>query len=87
MTWEKVVGRIGRNPVSTIADRAARVIAERPRGCAVSLAPDGVVMVESPSSAIDDEIVGVYRMDSGLMALWRRIGEDLAFAASQARAA
>lgn len=74
---ETPCGRVGRNPISEIAHRAAVVIVERRGSWAVSLAPDGLVAVERFDSAVPDEVIGTYTAEPGLLQLWRMVRDDL----------
>jgi hypothetical protein len=77
MSIEQIVGRLGKQSASELADRAARVIVDAPRERALCLGPDGTVSIESVAQAIPDELVGVYTKAPGLLALWRQIYDDL----------
>lgn len=83
MTNEQGCGRLGRNSISEIADKAGRLVLDYRVPRAVCLDPEGRVTVESPNDAIEDDLVGVYSQAPGLLALWRTIDEDLRFAAEQ----
>lgn len=83
MKNEKGCGRLGRVPVSTIADRAARFIHEFKTPRAVTLCPDGHVMVESLKDVIEDDLVGVWDQRLAIVDLWRHIADEIAHAASE----
>lgn len=83
MKNEKGCGRLGRVPVSTIADRAARFIHEFKTPRAVTLCPLGYVNVEPISSIVPDDLVGVWDQRLAIVDLWRHIADEIAHAASE----
>lgn len=82
---ERPCGRLGQHAISHCADRAAHIIGEYTIPRAVCLAPDGQVTVENPDHAIDDEIVGVYRFEGSVFALWRQVSDDLLVSQAERR--
>lgn len=78
MSGNEYIGKIGRMPIDTIADRAAEQLT-RPRAVAraVCLDPDGRVTIEAYGNAVPDDVVGVYDRTPGRMGLWRQIRDDL----------
>ena len=66
------------NSINSLADRTARAVLlfDSPR--AVCMAPDGALSVESPDTALEDDLVGVYRPEEGILGLTRLIRDDIA---------
>ena len=73
-------GRIGLNSVGDCAHRCAIIIYESNTKRAVCLSPDGFVTVESVSTSIPDEQVGIYDQSLPEYVLWGYIESDLVFA-------
>lgn len=65
------------NPVSAIADRAARRILQYATPRAVTADDHGVVWVEPVDAADDFDLVAVYSRDLGILDLSRRLAGDL----------
>ena len=82
MTTEHPCGRIGLQPITKCADRAAEVIASAKEKLAVCLSPEGFVTVEAIEHAILAEMVDVYSPDSAFR-LWGQIETDLAAACKE----
>ena len=82
MTTETACGRIGLQPITKCADRAAEVIANAREKLAVCLSPEGFVTVEAIEHAILAEMVDVYAPDSAFR-LWGQIETDLAAACKE----
>lgn len=82
MTTETACGRIGLQPITKCADRAAEVIASAREKLAVCLSPEGFVTVEAIEHAILTEMVDVYSPDSAFR-LWGQIEADLAEACKE----
>jgi hypothetical protein len=76
VTTEHPCGRIGLQPITKCADRAAEVISNAREKLAVCLSPEGFVTVEAIEHAILAEMVDVYSPGSQF-ALWRQIETDL----------
>jgi hypothetical protein len=74
---DTICGRVGRDVVSAIADRAAAVISERRGAWAVCLAPDGFVTVENPAHVIPEDWLGTWNKELGRIGLWREIEDEL----------
>lgn len=70
-------GRISRQSISQIADRAARLLMERRDAMALCCDLEGRVTLETPNDAVPDEIVGCYHRGIGLLALWKQMAIDL----------
>lgn len=79
---EFLAGRIRTRKVTEIAERAATRIIDLAQPLAVCLDPDGRVTVEAPDEAAEDDIVGVYSADIGLVQLYRDVRDDLAAAST-----
>ncbi|HEV2608499.1 MAG TPA: hypothetical protein VGV14_19535 [Rhodanobacter sp.] len=83
MTTEHPCGRIGLQPITKCADRAAEVIASAREKLAVCLSPEGFVTVEAIEHAILAEMVDVYMPSDGWFVLWASIEDDLAAACKE----
>ncbi len=76
MTAEILIGRHRRKPVGQMADEAARKIAAAGRALALTLDPDGRWWLESPETAAEEDVVGVYR-GAHSFSLWKDIAADM----------
>lgn len=83
MSIELHIGRLGKQSVSEIADKASHAIAQAPRARAVCLSPEGVATIETVAQAIEEDLVGVYTAAPGKFQLWRIIQGDLRTAIDQ----
>ena len=80
---ERHCGRLGKHTTATCASRAAAAILTFESARAVCVGPDGMVTVEYPGTAPDDELVGIYTRDGDDLA--ERIEEDLEDAVKRRR--
>lgn len=78
-------GRVGRQPLSEIADRAAQHLTEHAGTWCVCLAPTGHVTVETERSAVAEDVVGYYNKAPGRMELWKLVHEELKHAVAERR--
>lgn len=76
-------GRIGPKPLSRVAERVAVFIRYQGRPMAVAMSPTLDVTVDLPEEA-DEELVGVYKPDLGLLDLYKLVRGDLRVAADEA---
>lgn len=74
---EQLCGRVGRDEISAISNRAALIISGRKGAWSVCLAPDGYVTVENPSQVIPEDWLGTWNKDLGHFGLWREIEDEL----------
>ena len=76
-------GSVVKLPIGEVADRAARALLGFSAPRALCIDPEGRVTVESPASACECDLVGVYEPAKGLLALSRMIIDDLRFEAGR----
>ena len=74
---ETPLGQVGRKPLSIIADNCARVLLDYASPRAVTMDPTGRVFVESVKNICDEDLIGVFQRDLGLLELNRRIYDNL----------
>lgn len=74
------IGALSNYTPARLADRAASHIVDLASPHAVCIDPRGRVTVEPYDRAVFEDVVGVYAPGSGLIAIYRAVAEDLAFA-------
>jgi len=70
------LGKLRKVSVQSVADQAARAIADLDMTLSVTLCPDGNIAIEESDAAVEDDIVGTYR-GSAVFTLTRSIYADL----------
>ncbi|QQP96470.1 hypothetical protein [Lysobacter enzymogenes] len=83
MSIEIIVGRLGKQTISQIADKASHEIVGAGKTRALCVTPDGVATLESVGHVLDEDLVGVYSVGPGKFQLWRMIQEDLHVAVAE----
>ena len=72
------IGKVGHSSARGMAVKIADIVMRpRAKAMAVTLSPDGTVMVEKPEGAAADWTVGVYSKTIGLHSLVKEIEADL----------
>lgn len=78
---EQLCGRVGRDELSAISNRAALIISGRKGAWSVCLGPDGFVTVENPNQVIPEDWLGTWNQALGHFGLWRAIEDEIKDAA------
>lgn len=77
MRMEHSCGRVGVQTIDEIAWRAAKLLIELERPWALTMDPEGKVMLERPNHAHPDDLLGVFDAADGLLAASRRVRDEV----------
>lgn len=77
MRMEHSCGRVGVQTLDEIAWRAANHLIELGRPWALTMDPEGLVLLERPNHAHPDDLLGVFDAGEGLLATSRRVMDEV----------
>lgn len=72
------LGSLARNAPRELAQRVVDILRVTSATVAVTVDPEGVVWMERPDDAAEDDLVGVYAYTGDLLGCYRNLRDDLA---------
>ncbi|MGY3265825.1 hypothetical protein [Lysobacter sp. HA35] len=83
MRTEHTCGRVGVHTLDEIAHKAATLLLEFKRPWALTMDPEGLVMLERPQHAHPDDLLGVFNGTAGLLGTSRLVLDEVRHAVKQ----
>lgn len=77
MRMEHTCGRVGTHTLDEIAHKAATLLLTLAKPWALTMDPEGLVLLERPKHAHPDDLLGVFDASGGLFATSRLVRDEL----------